>query len=58
MVENKRTQKLAIKEVGGKTRQDNHSDWEKSALENVRAPRVQDYKSDWADELDRIIGKG
>lgn len=58
MVENKRAQKLAIKEVGERTRQDIHSDWEKSALENVRAPRVQDYKSDWADELDRIIGKG
>jgi hypothetical protein len=58
MVENKRAQKLAIKEVGEKSRQDMHSDWERAALENIRAPRVQDYKNDWADQLDRIIGKG
>lgn len=54
MVENKRTQKLAIKEVGYKSREDNHNEWESNAINNIRAPRVQDYKSDWADELDRL----
>lgn len=54
MVENKRTQKLAIKEVGQKSRQDIHNDWQTDALNNVRAPKIQDYKSDWADELDRL----
>lgn len=54
MVENKRAQKLAIKEVGQKSRQDIHNDWQTDALNNVRAPKIQDYKSDWADELDRL----
>lgn len=54
MVENKRAQKLAIKEVGFKSREDVHNEWESSAINNIRAPRVQDYKTDWADELDRL----
>ena len=54
MVENKRAQKLAIREVGEKSRKDLHSEWESNAMNNIKAPKVQDYRSDWADELDRL----
>ncbi len=54
MVENKRAQKLAIREVGEKSRRDIHDEWQSNALNNIKAPKVQDYKADWADELDRL----
>lgn len=56
MIENKRSQKLAIK-ANGSSREDNHNTWQQAALENVRAPKVQDYRNDWADELQRMIDR-
>lgn len=56
MIENKRTQKLAIK-ANGSSKEESHNTWQQSALENIRAPKIQDYKNDWADELQRMIDR-
>lgn len=49
MLENKRTQRLAIKKVG-KTPEENHEQWENEV--DTYAGTAQDYKSDWLDNLD------
>jgi hypothetical protein len=56
MIENKRTQKLAIK-ANGSSREESHNAWQESALQNIKAPKIQDYRNDWADELQRMIDK-
>jgi hypothetical protein len=55
MAENRRAQRLAIKDKHILTREERNAQWEQNAAANLRPKRLQDMDISWGDELTRLV---